>query len=142
MKRVLEYIAQIVIALLYTAVFATAAYAITVIPLAFILSLSGWQIVLVLIIAGGLIEAIVTGLQFIIMLPFLWIVKRNIVALILCILSFIYNAISYIVNIWQIEHEGAWHFVCLLLVSVFILQIFGMATFSTIGFYTESKEGE
>lgn len=142
MKRVLEYIAQIVIALLYTAVFATAAYAITVIPLAFILSLSGWQVVLVLIIAGGLIEAIVTGLQFIIMLPFLWIVKRNIVALILCILSFIYNAISYIVYIWQIEHEGAWHFVCLLLVSVFILQIFCMATFSTIGFYTESKEGE
>lgn len=140
MMRVLEYIAQIVIALLYTAIFATAAYAITIIPLAFILSLSGWQVVLVLIIAGGLIEAIVTGLQFIIMLPFLWIVKRNIVALILCILSFIYNAISYIVNIWQIEHEGAWHFVCLLLVSVFILQIFGMATFSTIGFYTESKE--
>lgn len=140
MMRVLEYIAQIVIALLYTAIFATAAYAITVIPLAFILSLSGWQIVLVLIIAGGLIEAIVTSLQFIIMLPFLWIVKRNIVALILCILSFIYNAISYIVNIWQIEHEGAWHFVCLLLVSVFILQIFGMATFGAIGFYSESKE--
>ena len=140
MMRVLEYIAQIVIALLYTAIFATAAYAITVIPLAFILSLSGWQIVLVLIIAGGLIEAIVTGLQFIIMLPFLWIVKRNIVALILCILSFIYNAISYIVNIWQIEHEGAWHFVCLLLVSAFILQIFCMATFSAIGFYSDSKE--
>lgn len=140
MMRVLEYIAQIVVALLYTAIFATAAYAITVIPLAFILSLSGWQIVLVLLIAGGLIEAIVTGLQFIIMLPFLWIVKRNIVALILCILSFIYNAISYIVNIWQIEHDGAWHFVCLLLVSVFILQIFGMATFSAIGFYSESKE--
>lgn len=138
--RVLEYIAQIVVALLYTAIFATAAYAITVIPLAFILSLSGWQIVLVLLIAGGLIEAIVTGLQFIITLPFLWIVKRNIVALILCILSFIYNAISYIVNIWQIEHDGAWHFVCLLLVSVFILQIFGMATFSAIGFYSESKE--
>lgn len=140
MMRVLEYIAQIVVALLYTAIFATAAYAITVIPLAFILSLGGWQIVLVLLIAGGLIEAIVTGLQFIITLPFLWIVKRNIVALILCILSFIYNAISYIVNIWQIEHDGTWHFVCLLLVSVFILQIFGMATFSAIGFYTESKE--
>lgn len=136
---VLKYLLQIVVALLYTGIYASIAFLITVIPVAWIMSLSWWQFLLVVSIAGGIIEAIISGLNVLIMIPFVWVVNKNVVSLILCILSFIYNAIYFIIDCWKIEHEGVWSFICLLIISAFILRIFYFASIGCLSAYSESK---
>ena len=137
--NILKYILQIIVALLYTSIFASAAYLITVIPVAWIMSLSWWQFLLVVFIAGGIIEAIISSLNVLIMIPFVWIVNKNVVSLVLCILSFVINAIGFIINIWKFEHEGVWQFLCLLIISALILQIFYVAGIGCLSAYFDSK---
>ncbi len=137
----LKYLGQIVAALLYTRVCAIIAYAITVLPATWLLSLSWWHFLLTVIIAGGILETIFFVLWNVIMFPFIWIVRRNIVSLILCILSFVYKAFDYIIYIWKFEHEGSWRFICLLILSSIVLLIFSLAAYSCIAVYADSKEG-
>lgn len=137
--NVFKYLLQIVGALLYTGIYAAIAYLITVIPIARIISLSWWQILLFVSFLGGIVEAVISGLNVLIMIPFVWIVNKNAVSLVLCILSFVYSAVKFIAYIWGIEHEGFGPFICLLIISGIILHIFYIAGVGCLSAYSVSK---
>lgn len=134
----LKIIGQFFAAIAYTCLFTGLMYLILVLPLGWFLSLSTKTMIIVGIFLGGIIEGIIIGLQFLLMSPYVWIVKKNIVALIISIGLILFNLIYNGVNVWKTAVSyGTEGVIVAIIISILIIQTLFMTIPVIIGFYTE-----
>ncbi len=67
--KTLKSIGQILAAIVYTCIFTGLLYIILVLPLAWLLTLNTKVMILLLIILGGLLQALIFGAQVLLMMP-------------------------------------------------------------------------
>lgn len=121
--KTLKPIGQVLAAFVYTCLYTGLLYLILVLPIALYLSLSTKMMVLVAILAGGIIEGILIGAQVLIMMPYAWIVRNNMVALIVSICLVLFNLIRSDVMVWQsVQGHGTSGIVIAVIITLLILQ--------------------
>lgn len=119
----MKYIAQILASLVYTSLFTGIMYLVITVPLAFILSLPWWGILLFIFIGGGILEAIVTTLGSFGTMPYVWIVKKNIIATIIAIVLVLVNVGMNLFRLWgALWGNGTWAIIFGIVVTVILLQ--------------------
>ncbi len=136
---IIKYILQILAAVIYSGIVCSIVFIITVLPEAWLLSLSWWKILLMLFFLGGIMYEIIHFLYTIVIVPFAWIHDKNLIATACSVLTFFINGIILCVQLWQIEHEGTWHFICLVLLSSTIITVFYTSIKASIMIYLHSK---
>lgn len=121
--KAFKSIGQVLAAIVYACVYTGLLYLILVLPIALYLSLSTKMMVLVAILAGGIIEGILIGAQVLIMMPYAWIVRNNMVALIVSICLVLFNLIRSDVMVWQsVQGHGTSGIVIAVIITLLILQ--------------------
>ena len=121
--KVLKYIGQILAAIIYTCIFTGIMYLIITIPLAFIISLPWWGILLFVVIGGGLLEGIIQMLGTFGIAPYLWIVNGNSGAAVISVLLVLFNVGSNIYRLWvSIAGQGNWAIVFGIVATGLLLQ--------------------
>ena len=130
--KTFKYILQIVSAFLYSNLFTGIMYLVIVLPLAWIISLPWWGMLLVLVFGGGIIEGIISFLTAGGLLPFAWIVKGNIVSLCLSLLIIIFNLGRSTIVLWQsLVGNGFWAVMLAVVFTGFVIQLL-LATIPTL----------
>ena len=138
--KAVKYIGQIIAAILYTCLFTGIMYLIIVLPLGWILSLSTWLMILLFIFLGGLIQAIQTTLVSYASIPYIWIVKKNIVSLSLSILLIVFNMFRSCVMLWNdLSKQGVIAIVFAIVVTIIIILFIVGSVSGIIGYYNETK---
>jgi len=131
--KALKAIGQVLAAILYTNLYTGLLYLIIVMPVTWILTLRPLIIVILVIFLGGIIQSIIIGAQTLIFVPYVWIVKRNVIALLVSIGFMLFNLVRSAVRLWQCNlGQGTW--ITILLV-VFSLMILEALIISVVGVY-------
>lgn len=139
--KALKSIGQVLAAIVYTCIFTGLLYMITVLPLAWLLTLKTAVMILVLIILGGLIQFVVIGAQTLLLMPYMWIVKNNIVSLVISIGLMSFNLIRSDVIVWQgVSGHGRSAVVIAVIITILIAEALIGSVFSVISLYSESKD--
>ena len=134
--KAINYVGQILSALIYTSIFTGVMYLVVVLPIGLVLSLPWWGILLYLFIGGGIIESIISLLCGIGMYPYVWIAKKNVIATIISIILVFINVIANIINVWgAIRGNGTWAIVFGIIVTVMLLHFIYAASFGIWGLY-------
>ena len=97
----LKVIGQFFAAIVYTCLFTGIMYMLLVLPLSWFMTLKIKTMILVGIFFGGIIEYVIIGLQALLMIPYAWIIKNNIVALVISIGLILFNLIYNDVTVWR-----------------------------------------
>lgn len=136
----LKFLGQILASVVYTSIFTGIMYLVIVFPLAYIISLPWWGILLVMMFFGGLIQGLIHILAGSGMLPYMWIVNKNIVATIISVVLILINVGSNMIRVWSaIGGGGSWAFIFGLAVSVLLIEFIVMSIFGITAIYSESK---
>lgn len=136
----LKFLGQILASVVYTSIFTGIMYLVIVFPLAYIISLPWWGILLVMMFFGGLIQGLIHILAGSGMLPYMWIVNKNIVATIISVVLILINVGSNMIRVWSaIGGGGTWAFIFGLAVSVLLIEFIVMSIFGITAIYSESK---
>ena len=137
----MKYIGQILAAFIYTCLFTGIMYLIITVPLAFIISLPWWGILLFVFIGGGILEGIIQMLGGVGIIPYMWIAKKNIVAAGLSILLVLFNVGMNTYKLWQyIWGHGNWAIVFAIVATVMLLQFIYVAITGIILGYSGAME--
>ena len=140
--KALKAIGQVLAAIVYTCIFTGLLYMILVLPLAWLLTLRPVVLILVLVMVGGLLQFVIFGLQTLLMMPYTWIVKNNVVALIISVGLMIFNLIRNDVAVWQsLLGQGRSAVVIAVIITILIAEALIFSVFSVISLYSDSKEG-
>lgn len=132
--KTLKAIGQVLSSLVYTYVYTWLMYLILIFPLTWILSLNTKIMILVLILFGGIIQALIMLAQTFVMLPYAWIVKNNKAALYLSIALILILFIRWDVNIWQnMLGLGTSAIVVAVIATVFIIEAIIMSIVGLVG---------
>lgn len=130
----MKYFLQIISAIFYTCLFTGIMYLVMVLPIAFIVSLPWWGMLLILLIGGGIIEGLISVFQIIGLLPYSWIVKDNSVAMWISILLMSFNLGRSTWMLWEsLIGHGFWAITIALVFSGMVLQLLISASTSIIG---------
>ena len=114
---------------------------ILVLPLAWLLTLKPVVLILVLVMLGGLLQFVIFGLQTLLMLPYAWIVKHNVVALVISVGLMIFNLIRNDVAVWQsMLGQGRSAIVIAVIITILIVEALIMSVVGVISTYSESKD--
>ena len=142
MKEI-KYFIQIVAAIAYSCFFTGLVYIAITYPLAYIISLAWWKMLLFLLFFGGILEAIIGMLGVLVIAPFAWIVKKNSVAKYVSICIIIANFGLNIVHTWKaVWGYGFWAFVFGLVVTFLLLQFIFVSVAGISSSFTYSLEEE
>lgn len=136
----LKFLGQILASVVYTFIYTGIMYLVIVFPLAYIISLPWWGILLVMMFFGGLLQGLIHILAGSGILPYMWIVNRNIVATIISVVLILINVGSNIIRVWSaIGGGGTWAFIFGLAVSALLIEFIVMSIFGITAIYSESK---
>lgn len=136
----LKFLGQILASVVYTFIYTGIMYLVIVFPLAYIISLPWWGILLVMMFFGGLLQGLIHILAGSGILPYMWIVNRNIVATIISVVLILINVGSNMVRVWSaIGGGGTWAFIFGLAVSALLIEFIVMSIFGITAIYSESK---
>lgn len=134
--KMLKEIGQVLAAIIYTCLFTGLIYLITVLPVAWLMSLSTKMMILVLLLIGGLLQGVIFGLQVLLMMPFYWIVKNNLVALIISIGLTVFNLVANDVRVWQsVAGQGGAAIVAGVIITGLIVEVLFMSIYGVIAAY-------
>ena len=137
----LKVIGQVLAAIVYTCIFTGLLYMILVLPLAWLLTLKPVILILVLVILGGFLQFVIFGLQTLLMMPYTWIVKNNVVALVISVSLMIFNLIRNDVAVWQsLSGQGKSAVVIAVIITILIAEALIFSVFSVISLYSDSKD--
>lgn len=137
--KVLKVIGQILAAIVYTCIFTGLLYMVLVLPLVWVLTLKPFWIVVVIILLGGILQGIIIMAHTFLLMPYMWIVKENVVALIISIALILFNLGRSDVLIWQASTgHGLWMIIFAIIATGLILE----AVFATIPFLVNAYAGE
>ncbi len=124
----MKYIGQLLAAIVYTSLFTGIMYLIITVPLAFIISLPWWGILLFIIIGGGILEGLIQMLGTLGLIPYTWICDNNMLATWISILLVLFNVGMNIYRLWaSIVGQGVWAIVFGIIASVLLLQLIYIA---------------
>ena len=141
--KVVNYILQIIAALLYSGIFSWLVVIAIAVPTGYILSLPWWAIILVFFVFGGiwdLIDGVINLLIGLITLPYAWIVKNNTVSLVISILTILIYFTSDIIKMWKNLADGTWNTIVLIIITLSLAGV-GIALIRfLIGLRLESNE--
>lgn len=119
----MKYLGQILASVLYTCLFTGIMYLIITVPLAFIIALPWWGILLAIIIGGSLLEGLIQMLGTLGIAPYMWIAKENTVATAIAILLVLFNVGCNIFRLWaSIIDQGTWAIIFGIVASGLLLQ--------------------
>lgn len=136
----LKVIGQVLAAIVYTCIFTGLLYMILVLPLAWLLTLRPVVLILVLFLLGGFIQFVIFGLQTLLMVPYAWIVKNNVVALVISVGLMVFNLIRNDVAVWQsMLGQGRSAIVIAVIITILIAEALIMSVVGVISTYSESK---
>lgn len=139
--KALKSIGQVLAAIVYTCIFTGLLYLVLVLPLAWLLSLNTKVMILLLILLGGVLQFLIFGAQVLLMMPYGWIVKNNVVALVASIGLMLFNLIRSDVMVWQsMSGHGTSAMVVAIIITVFIIEALFMSITGIISVYSESKD--
>lgn len=139
--KALKAIGQVLAAVIYTCIFTGLLYMILVLPLAWLLTLKPVVLILVLVMLGGLLQFVIFGLQTLLMLPYAWIVKNNVVALVISVGLMIFNLIRNDVAVWQsMLGQGRSAVVIAVIITILNVEALIMSVVGVISTYSESKD--
>lgn len=133
----MKYILQILASLGYTAIVSTIIYFVTVVPTLYIFTLSWWKFLLLVFFLGWIIWAIMYYTSAFVMIPYVWICKKNIVATGLSIILLLTSFIKYAYFLFTFdEGQGAiWYYSACVVISLELLSIFTTFTGAVIQCY-------
>lgn len=139
--KVLKGIGQILASLVYTPLYTGIMYLVIVLPTIWIITLSFWKMLLAIVVLGGIIEALITLLQALGLLPYSWITKNNKVAyvtsIILCVVLPLYN----IFKLWSsMLGHGTLGIIVALILSGFLLQFIFVSLYGIYGIKNEIQK--
>lgn len=97
----MKWLAQVLSSVVYSALFVSLVYLIIVYPLVWFLSLPAWAMFVVFLFGIGIIEGITTFLLTWLMTPYIWIVKRNSVAMLVSIAAIVVGIGYLIYKLWS-----------------------------------------
>lgn len=123
----IKKIGQILASLIYTPLYTCIMYMAIVIPIVWIVTLSFWKMLAVLIIFSGILEGLVLLLQFLGLMPFSWIVRENKVSFWISVILCICLPICNVISLWKIllEHGDSGIVAAILMTLMFIQFIYG-----------------
>ena len=137
----LKIFGQIIAAIVYTCLYTGLLYLILVMPMAWYLSLSTKAMILVAIFLGGIIEFVLIGAQVLIMMPYAWIVKENVVSLVVSIGLVLFNLIRSDIGVWKsVSGTGSTGIVIAVIITLLILQAIITTIYGLLSVYSSSKE--
>lgn len=123
----MKYIGQIFASIVYTCLFTGIMYLVITIPLAYVIAFQWWGILLYILIGGVLLEGLIQLMGTIGIMPYIWIVKNNIVATSISILLALFNVGTNIYNLWvSLAGHGTWAVIFGLVVTLLLLQFLFM----------------
>lgn len=135
--KAIKYIGQIVGSFIYANIYTLILYFVTVIPVAFILTLDTWQIIVLIILIGGFLEFLQHIAMALSAIPFAWIVKNNITALICAIGLIVFNIGRIIYNVWQMSiGNGSMAIFIAIIVSLLLLKYLFFSVISFLHLYS------
>lgn len=141
--KTLKSIGQVLVAIVYTCIFTGLLYMVLVLPLAWLLTLNTKVMILLLILLGGVLQFLIFGAQVLLMMPYGWIVKNNVVALVTSIGLMLFNLIRSDVMVWQsMSGHGTSAVVVAIIITVLIVEALFMSITGIISVYSESKDSE
>lgn len=120
----MKYLGQILCSFLYTELFSILVFAIVIFPTVFVLSLSWWQMIIAILLLGGIIMAIRVFAYTSLLMPYHWINKNNGVATVISIILLAVNFIRYGYNVWTCDGHGIWVILFCLFVTYELLSFF------------------
>lgn len=137
----MKYLGQIIASVIYTCIFTGIMYYLITVPLAFILTLPWWGILLFIFIGGGILEGIITMIGTFAMMPYVWIAKKNIIAATISILLVLINVGGNIYNLWRsLSGNGILAIIFGIVVTVMLLQLIYVAISAIIASYHDITE--
>ena len=137
----LKIFGQIIAAIVYTCLYTGLLYLILVMPMAWYLSLSTKAMILVAIFLGGIIEFVLIGAQVLIMMPYAWIVKENVVSLVVSIGLVLFNLVRSDIGVWKsVSGTGSTGIVIAVIITLLILQAIITTIYGLLSVYSSSKE--
>lgn len=139
--KALKSIGQVLAAIVYTCIFTGLLYLVLVLPLAWLLSLNTKVMILLLILLGGVLQFLIFGAQVLLMMPYGWIVKNNVVALVTSIGLMLFSLIRSDVMVWQsMSEHGTSAIVVAVIITILIIEALFMSIAGIISVYSESKD--
>ncbi len=120
----MKWIAQVLGSIVYTFIFSALMYILMVWPIAWFLDLSGFWKVMVIFVFAGIIQALITTVQVFATMPYVWLLKENIVATILSIGILAVNLVLNAINVWkECVGNGFWMIVLAIIITVLLLEV-------------------
>ena len=111
-----------------------------ILPLAYIVTLPWWAMIIVIFLVGGVIEGLISLLIAVGTIPYIWIVKKNAVALVIASIVAIFNIGCNILKLWQVSlGNGFWAILFAIIATGMLLQFAYVTIFSLLGLYSSSK---
>ena len=136
---IIKYISQLIGAFVYANIFSLILYVVTVLPLAFVLSLQAWQIIILIILFGGFLEFLQHTIIALSTVPFHWIVKGSLTALICAIGLIVYNVARNIYNVWIMSiGNGNMAVFVAIIITLFLLKFIIFSSLYFIKIYSSS----
>ncbi len=137
--KALKSIGQVLAAIVYTCIFTGLLYLVLVLPLAWLLSLNTKVMILLLILLGGVLQFLIFGAQVLLMMPYGWIVKNNIVALVMSVGLMLFNLVHSDIMVWKsMSGHGTSGVVVAVIITVLIIEALFMAITGVVSVYSES----
>lgn len=139
--KALKSTGQVLAAIVYTCIYTGLLYMILVLPLTWLLTLKTAVMILTLVILGGIIQFVIIGAHTLLLMPYMWIVKNNVVALVISICLMLFNLIRSDVTVWKsVLGHGSSAVVVAVIITVFIVEALISSIISVLSLYSDSKE--
>ncbi|MBO4588405.1 MAG: hypothetical protein J5711_05835 [Bacteroidales bacterium] len=134
--KTIKQIGQVLAAIVYTCLYTGLVYLIIVLPMAWYLSLSTKMMILVFVFLGGILEYLLIGLNVFLLMPYGWIVKNNIVALIVSLVLVITNFVLNDIMVWRSTYEyGTTGIIIAIVITLLIVQAISMIIWAIYACY-------
>lgn len=119
----MKYLGQLLAAFLYTSLFTGIMYLIITIPLAFVISLPWWGMLLIILIGGGILEGLIEILGTLGLIPYAWITDNNMLATWISIIIAVLNVGINIYHLWAfLLGQGTWAIIFGVVATALLLQ--------------------
>lgn len=136
--KLIKYIGQVLAAVIYTCILTGIMFTVITIPLAFILSLPWWGILIAVLLFGSIMEGIVMLIGSIGISPYVWIAKNNIIATSVSIILVLLNIGINVYRLWVTNSiNGFWQVVFCIIASLLLLQFIFVAISGIVAAYKE-----
>ena len=142
--RTLKQIGQVLAEIIYTCLYTGLLYIILVLPLGWLMTLSTKWMIMVLLLVGGVAEGLIISANALLMIPYGWLVKQNMVAYIISIVLVLVNLTFNDVVLWKnmLAIGGKAPIVFAVIITLLFIQAIVFTLIGITTCYSESRNNE